>query len=203
MKSQHVVGFARAQRRFKYFSAGSVEQLGDDVFAGEPGAGCFSLNRHRGVLEGGLGNVDLAQSDIAEGGFAADDDRVNGRKSSQVRGRAVQVGGITVGQEHHAGEGATLEAFFQTGQGRSERGGAAIEGELVKISRGLKPRIKIEASNFVIVFEGRLPARVLRVEQSPELVGAQFRRVCVFDLQALTVVGEDGENVGAGPCVLS
>ena len=60
-----------------------------------------------------------ADGGIRDRGAPADNDRVNGRQTAQVRRSVAQVGGIAVGQQQHAGEWAGLRIALSSCAGPS------------------------------------------------------------------------------------
>src|ERR1700761_7846764 len=88
-------------------------------------------------------------------------------------------------------------------QSAAEGGGATVEFQVGKIARALEAGVKGIAAQLEVLFHGFLPAVGIADELLAEKFAAGKRLAVVFKLEALAVVGEDGEDIGAGTGALT
>jgi hypothetical protein len=94
-----------------------------------------------------------------------------------------------------------LKAGGQAAQRGAEGGGAAIEVEFAEIACGVETGIEGETAELELIGDGFLPAGLV-IEEALEEGAAGLGFATVGDLEALAVVGDDGEEVCAGACSL-
>ena len=155
------------------------------------------LHRHRRILKGALGDSHLLHGNVAHRIGLADDDWINRRQPRQVRHTGWQVGRVSVRQEEDAGEWTALEAILNGPQRRTQSRRATVEGEFMKVRRGLQPSVEHVAPHIEGLGECRLPAELLKIEELPQAVTAAAIVARVMNLQSLAVVGDHGEEIDA------
>ena len=161
------------------------------------------MDGHRGVLKRGLTHRNFVHADIVEPRFSSEDHGKDRRTPIQRRQITGQVRRIAVRKQQNARDRLAAPAIHRHSQRGAKRRGAPVEIQAAEIPRVLQTRVEGVTAHLESPLQRGLPALGVSGQLLAQKFASRAQLARVFHLQALAVVGDQGEDVGAGSRALA